>query len=74
MVTVAGAAGTMAATLAGAKERAAAAAVDSCHSRHIRNQQNLYPKFLLLSYLSYFNIVVLGSNSAMGFLRTNDLQ
>ena len=24
-------------------------AVDSCHSRVIRNKQNLYPKFLLMS-------------------------
>ena len=31
---------------------------DSCHSRVIRNQQYLYPKFLLLSYQSYCSIVV----------------
>ena len=40
---------------------------DLCHGRVIRNQQNLYPKFLLLQYSG------LGSNTAMGFLRTNDL-
>ena len=36
---------------------------DSCHSRVIQNQQNLYP-----------NIAVLRSNSGMGFLHTNDSQ
>ena len=40
---------------------------DSCHIRVIRNQQNLYPIFLLLQYSG------LGSNTGMGFLRTNDL-
>ena len=29
---------------------------------------------LLLSYHSYCSIVALGSNTGMGFLRTNDLQ
>ena len=40
---------------------------DSCHIRVIRNQQNLYHIFLLLQYSG------LGSNTGMGFLRTNDL-
>ena len=40
---------------------------DLCHNRVIRNQQNLYPIFLLLQYSG------LGSNTRMGFLRTNDL-
>ena len=32
------------------------------------------PKFLLLPYHSYCSIVVLRSNTGMGFLRVNDLQ
>ena len=34
----------------------------------IRNQQNLYPKFLLLSLSSYCSIAALGSDTGMGFL------
>ena len=39
----------------------------------MRNQQNLYPKALtaVAKLLQYSGI---GSNSGMGFLRTNDLQ
>ena len=34
----------------------------------------IYTYFLLLPYHGYCSIVALGSNTGMGFLRTNDLQ
>ena len=46
---------------------------DSCHSRVIRNQQNLYPKFPPTAVVKLLQYSGLGSNTWMGFLRTNDL-
>ena len=46
---------------------------DLCHSRVIRNQQYLYPKFpptVIVKLLQYSG---LGSNTGMGFHSTNDL-
>ena len=39
----------------------------------IRNQQNLYPIFLLLLVVKLLQYSGPGSNTGMGFLRTNDL-
>ena len=46
---------------------------DSCHNRVIRNQQNLYPKFLLTAVVKLLQYSGLGLNIGMGFLSTNDL-
>ena len=46
---------------------------DSCHSRVIRNQQNLYPKLPSTVVVKLLQYSGLGSNTGMGFLRTNDL-
>ena len=46
---------------------------DSCHSRVIRNQQNLYPKLPPTVVVKLLQYSGLGSNTWMGFLRTNDL-
>ena len=46
---------------------------DSCHSRVIRNQQYLYPKFLLTAVVKLLKYSGLGSNTGMSFLHTNDL-
>ena len=47
--------------------------VDSCHSRVIRNQQNLYPKLPPTAVVKLLQYSGLGSNTGMSFLRTNDL-
>ena len=50
----------------------ATAPFDSCHGRVMRNQQNLYsytPPTAVVKLLQYSG---LGSNTGMGFLRTND--
>ena len=39
----------------------------------IRNQQYLYPKFPLTGVVKLLQYSGLGSNTGMGFLRTNDL-
>ena len=39
----------------------------------IRNQQNLYPKFPHTAVVKLLQYSGLGSNTGMGFLRTNDL-
>ena len=39
----------------------------------IRNQQNLYPNFPLTAVVKLLQYNGLGSNTGMGFLRTNDL-
>ena len=39
----------------------------------IRNQQNLYPKFPPTAVVKLLQYSGLGSNTGMGFLRTNDL-
>ena len=39
----------------------------------IRNQQNLYPKLPLTAVVKLLRYSGLGSNTGMGFLRTNDL-
>ena len=46
---------------------------DSCHSRVIRNQQYLYPKFPPTAVVQLLQYSGLGSNTGMSFLRTNDL-
>ena len=46
---------------------------DSCHSRVIRNQQNLYPKLPPTAVVKLLQYSGLASNTEMGFLRTNDL-
>ena len=46
---------------------------DSCHSRVIRNQQNMYPNFPPTAVVKLLHYSGLGSNTGMGFLRTNDL-
>ena len=46
---------------------------DSCHGKVIRNQQNLYPKLPLTAVVKLLQYNGLGSNTGMGFLRTNDL-
>ena len=51
----------------------ATAPFDSCHGRVMQNQQNLYslvPPTVVVKLLQYSG---LGSNTGMGFLRTNDL-
>ena len=52
----------------------ATAPFDSCHSRVIRNQQYLYPKFPPTAVVKLLQYSGLGSNTGMGFLCTNDLQ
>ena len=47
--------------------------VDSCHSRVIQNQQNLYPKLLPTVVVKVLQYSGIGSNTGMSFLRTNDL-
>ena len=47
--------------------------LDSCHSRVIRNQQNLYPKLPPTAVVKLLQYSGLGSNTGMGFLRTIDL-
>ena len=47
--------------------------LDSCHSRVIRSQQNLYPKFPPTAVVKLLQYSGLGSNTGMSFLRTNDL-
>ena len=47
--------------------------LDSCHSRVIRNQQNLYPNFPPTAVVKLLQYSGLRSNTGMGFLRTNDL-
>ena len=39
----------------------------------IRNQQNLYPKIPSTAVVKLLQYSGLGSNTGMGFLRTNDL-
>ena len=51
----------------------ATAPFDSCHSRVIRNQQNLYPKLPPTAVVKLLQYSCLGSNTGMGFLSTNDL-
>ena len=46
---------------------------DSCHSRVIRNQQYLYPKFPPTAVVKLLQYSGLGSNTGMGFVRKNDL-
>ena len=46
---------------------------DSCHSRVIRNQQNLYPKLPPTAVVKLQLYSGLNSNTGMGFLHTNDL-
>ena len=46
---------------------------DSCHSRVIRNQQYLYPKFPPIVIVKLLQYIGLGSNTWMSFLPTNDL-
>ena len=45
---------------------------DSYHSRVIQNQQYLYPKFPPTAVVKLLQYSGLGSNTGMGFLRTND--
>ena len=47
--------------------------IDSCHSKVIWNQQYLYPKFRPTTVVKLLQYRCLGSNTRMGFLRTNDL-
>ena len=51
----------------------ATAPFDSCHSRVIRNQQNLYVIFPPTTVVKLLQYSGLRSNTGMGFLRTNDL-
>ena len=46
--------------------------LDSCHSRVIRNQQYLFPKFPPTAVVKLLQHSGLGSNSGMGFLHAND--
>ena len=45
---------------------------DSCHSRYAEST-NFIPKILLLPVAKLLQYSGLGSNTVMGFLRTNDL-
>ena len=51
----------------------ATAPFDSCHSRVIRNQQNLYPILPPTAVVKLLQYSGLGSNIGMSFLCTNDL-
>ena len=51
----------------------AIAPFDSCHSRVIRNQQNLYPKLPPTVVVKLLQYSGLGSNTGIGFHHTNDL-